>query len=137
MQAYCRRCNIQVQTKVKKANGSLAYRLVKTHSVCVTLEKTFLIVLFFDRLKKHTMNSFMLHVGIFFMCGFVGAFLPLFCFGNLKYFKHLCPDCQDVLGTYKPKKFNQCTGKITINSVIFAVLSFTVMALFTTVWHRI
>ena len=121
MQAYCGSCQQQVQTNVMKA----CERMKRLATLNVFCGAALTMILFNVAISLGTIDlestidgpSFSIFVLFLFLCGIRLAAVP-YCFSNLMYFTHLCPNCSVDLGSYFPENFNKGTWKIVVSSVI-------------------
>jgi len=126
MQAYCGPCQQYIQTKVTTECGSMGRR-VAVINVCCLVSVTVLLRLigplaFGEGFGNVGIETIFIHFLFFFFCGFLGVTIP-FLFSNLKCFRHYCPLCSVVLGSYLPKNFNKCTWKVVTSSVILLIVT--------------
>jgi len=48
---------------------------------------------------------------------------PYVCCNNLIYIQHECRNCTSVLGTHRPKKFNQCSAKVIFGTALVIIIT--------------
>lgn len=126
MQVYCGPCQQYIQTNVMKEYGSLRRRVAVLNVCCLITVTVLLRIIGAFAIGNGFGNTgiatISIHVLFFFLCGFLGAAIP-FCFSNLRCFRHFCPKCSVLLGSYLPKDFNKCTWKIVASSIILLIVT--------------